>query len=336
MTPEVEGEGEKWKFMGIYAKNREEWVIVDIANLKNSVVSIAFYDTLGPDAVKFVINQTGLTTISCAGNYLPGLIKLKTDGQVQSLTALVSFDDFTEDIRAQGKAAGIAIHHFNEVIQAGKEATTVVLNAPKPESIYMFCYTSGTTGDPKAAKLSHKNMVSVAAAATEHGIDLSENDISISYLPLAHSFEKCIFVVGILNGCQYGFYSGDPLKLLDDMKVLRPTIFPSVPRLFNRIFDRINAGLKEKSGFKQYLFNKAMNSKQYYLQNQSAYTHKFYDSVVFKDIRNLTGGRVRLMVTGSAPIAGEVLTFLKAVFGCPLLEGFGQTETSAPATLTKA
>lgn len=77
-----------------------------------------------------------------------------------------------------------------------------------------------------------------------------------------------------------------------------------------------------------------MTSKQYYLENQAAYTHKFYDNVVFKDIRNLTGGRVRMMITGSAPIAGEILTFLKAVFGCPLMEGFGQTETSAPASLT--
>lgn len=198
----------------------------------------------------------------------------------------------------------------------------------------MFCYTSGTTGDPKAAMLTHKNFIAVSAGCLEHGIDLSENDLSISYLPLAHSFEKALFVTGIISGCQYGFYSGDPLKLLDDMKVLKPTIFPSVPRLFNRIYDRIQAGLKEKSAFKQYLFNKAMNSKTYYLENQGAYTHKFYDSVVFKDIRNLTGGRVRMMVTGSAPIAGDVLTFLKAVFGCPILEGFGQTETSAPCSLT--
>lgn len=118
------------------------------------------------------------------------------------------------------------------------------------------------------------------------------------------------------------------------MKVLKPTIFPSVPRLFNRIYDRIQAGLKEKSAFKQYIFNKAMTSKQYYLENQSAYTHRVYDKYVFADIKNLTGGRVRLMITGSAPIAGEILTFLKAVFGCPLLEGYGQTETSAPATLS--
>ena len=120
---------------------------------------------------------------------------------MQSLASLVSFDNFTEDIRAQGKEVGINIYHFNEVIEAGKKAASIVLKAPKPESIYMFCYTSGTTGDPKAAMLTHSNFISVSAATIEHGIVLTEEDSSISYLPLAHSFEKAMFVTGIISGC---------------------------------------------------------------------------------------------------------------------------------------
>ena len=82
------------------------------------------------------------------------------------------------------------------------------------------------------------------------------------------------------------------------------------------------------------MFNKALTSKLYYLENGCHYTHKFYDKVVFGKIKNLTGGNVRMMITGSAPIAGDILNFLKVVFGCPIVEGFGQTETSAPASLT--
>lgn len=78
-------------------------------------------------------------------------------------------------------------------------------------------------------------------------MNLGHNDSVLSYLPLAHSFEKCIFSSCMIYGCRYGFYSGDTLKILDDVQALKPTVFHSVPRLFNRIYDRIQAGLKEKS-----------------------------------------------------------------------------------------
>jgi len=85
----------------------------------------------------------------------------------------------------------------------------------------MFCYTSGTTGDPKAAMLSHKNLVSTSSAAMQtSGINLGDEDSMISYLPLAHSFEKAMFCMCLLSGMKIGYYNGDPLKLLDDLKVL--------------------------------------------------------------------------------------------------------------------
>lgn len=106
--------------MGIYAKNREEWVTVDIGNVQNSVITVAFYDTLGPDAVSFVINQTELTAISCSGNYLPGLIKLRRDNTVKSLQTLISFDQFPEDLKKEAQEVGITLYHYNEILEAGK------------------------------------------------------------------------------------------------------------------------------------------------------------------------------------------------------------------------
>jgi len=87
----------------------------------------------------------------------------------------------------------------------------------------------------------------------------------LSYLPLAHSFEKLIFVYGLLIGGSCGFYSGDTLKILDDLQALKPTIFISVPRLFNKVYEKIMAGAKDKPYFKQVLFNRALVRKRHYL-----------------------------------------------------------------------
>ena len=146
---------------------------------------------------------------------------------------------------------GIRVFHINEVIEHGKKHSKMDLEPfmPKADDIYMFCYTSGTTGDPKAAMLTHKNLVSAASSVfSVGGIHFGPGDITISYLPLAHSFEKVLFTTACICGMAIGYYSGDPLKLLDDLKELQPTCFPSVPRLFNRIYDKIISGVKEKSG----------------------------------------------------------------------------------------
>lgn len=113
------------------------------------------------------------------------------------------------------------------------------LAEPFPDTVYLFCYTSGTTGDPKGVMLSNKNIIAPAVIASKNLDDISNNDITISYLPLAHSFEQDVFTLCLIYGVKIGYYSGDVLKLVDDLQVLKPTFFPSVPRLFNRIYGKV-------------------------------------------------------------------------------------------------
>ena len=198
---------------------------------------------------------------------------LKVQGRAKSVKNLVSFDKFEDDVKSDAQNAGINLYHFDEVVTAGFKAKNVKFEDPTPESIAMFCYTSGTTGDPKAAMLSHKNLVAAASSAKYGGFVVTHEDVVISYLPLAHSFEKVMFIVSLTVGCKIGYYSGNVLELTSDCAVLKPTLFPSVPRLYSRIYDKIRARLSELAGMKSYLAQRAINKKLYYLENYGTYEY---------------------------------------------------------------
>jgi long-chain acyl-CoA synthetase len=203
----------------------------------------------------------------------------------------------------------------------------------------MFSYTSGTTGDPKGVKLTQKMLLMAATAVMlrmrRNNLGLTEADRYISYLPLAHSFEQALFAMSTIFGIQCGFFGGDVLKLTkEDIPVLKPTFFPSVPRLYNRIYGVIQDKLKEATGFKGWLVGNAIATKTAALNTTGAVTHGCYDSIVFNKMKAIMGGQVRIMLTGSAPISKEVLDFLKICFCCPILEGYGMTETSAGSCIT--
>jgi long-chain acyl-CoA synthetase len=139
------------------------------------------------------------------------------------------------------------------VIEIGNKNLQVVLEEPKPETIYMFCYTSGTTGDPKGAMLSHKALLSCMHLIEHFKFQLSEEDSVISYLPYGHTFEQCIFIFSFLKGFRTGYYSGDPLKLMEDVQCLKPTFMCSVPRILNRIYSKVIDSVPNKAVFSQLL-----------------------------------------------------------------------------------
>jgi len=152
---------------------------------------------------------------------------------------------------------------------------------------------------------------------------MDSKDVHLSYLPMAHVFERLCTVGMLFKGGRIGFYSGDVQKIKDDLADLKPTIFPSVPRLFNRFHDLIRGNMDKAEGIKKKIADKAVASKDYYLKNGCTFTHKVYDTLVFNKVKSVFGGRVKYMVTGSAPIAGNVIDFLKIAACCPIIEGYG-------------
>ena len=194
--------------------------------------------------------------------------------------------------------------------------------------VYIFSYTSGTTGDSKGVKLTHNNILS-NSRSMQNRLPTVPGETMISYLPYTHSFEQALFGFTVINALRIGFYTGDPLRLVDDVGVLAPQLFPSVPRLYNRIYSKLKGRLEGFTGCKKWLADKAVNAKTANYNANGRITHGCYDALVFKKMKALLGGRVRAMVTGSAPIDKAVIDFLKICFCCPIVEGYGLTESSA-------
>eukprot|EP00743_Colponemidia_sp_Colp-15_P005852 GILK01006290.1.p1 GENE.GILK01006290.1~~GILK01006290.1.p1 ORF type:complete len:687 (+),score=122.15 GILK01006290.1:37-2061(+) len=315
--------------VGIFSINREEWMLAEQAANMQSIVTVPLYDTLGPDAVEFIINQASLVTVFCSADKTKTLLTAKN--RCPTLKFVVQFEDASAADKESAIVAGVTLVDFKEMFATGK-ANPCAHNPPSAEDIATFCYTSGTTGDPKGAMLTHRNCLTDAEAGRFYGISIGPSDVHISYLPLAHMFERMVTVSCIFGGTAIGFYNGNALKLLDDLTVLRPTFFPSVPRLFNRIYERITSQVKATGGIKQALFEKAFESKKWFLK-RGFYTHPLWDKLVFSKVAARLGGRVRFMVTGSAPISDQVKDFLRICFSCPILEGYGQTECTAAATV---
>lgn len=316
--------------LGFYSKNRPEWVIAEQGCYSQSIVPVPSYDTLGADSIAYVINQTSMTTMLCSAEVTHNLLDCKA--QCPSLESIIQMEPPSEEQTSKANSVGIRILSFSEVIQEGL-SKPLPLHPPQPLDIATFCYTSGTTGDPKGALLTHRNLIS-DVASLQSLLQLTKDDVHLSYLPLPHVFERGVQVSLLNAGARIGFYQGDTLKILEDLTALRPTVFPSVPRLLNRIHDRLRAQVKETGGFKEKLFNTGYHSKVQGLRAGSN-THALWDKLVFSKIKQKVGlDRCRMIITGSAPIANHVLDFLRIIFACPVLEGYGMTETAAAASVT--
>ncbi|CAH2056727.1 unnamed protein product [Thlaspi arvense] len=186
----------------------------------------------------------------------------------------------------------------------------------------------------KGVLLSHGNLIANVAGGSL-SVNFLPSDVwvsschftYISYLPLAHIYERVNQITVLYYGVAVGFYQGDNLKLMDDVAALRPTIFCSVPRLYNRIYDGVMNAVKMSGVLRERIFNVAYNSKK-----QSLLTGKspspIWDRLVFNKIKEKLGGRVRFMASGASPLSPDVMDFLRVCFGCRVLEGYGMTETS--------
>jgi long-chain acyl-CoA synthetase len=320
--------------LGIYMKNCMEWVIAEQAIYCLGGTTVPFYDTLGPDTVRFILEHTGLSCVVCSRRELEHLSEAKATGTCPKFHSVILVDGVTPEASALAKKSNLKVVSFAKIEYLG---SVIIPNEghehtpPDPSDVATFCYTSGTTGNPKGALITHQNIMSAAAGLDD--LQVFPTDRHISYLPLPHIFERLVIAQMITNGAAIAFFRGDPTLLIEDIVACRPTIIPVVPRVVNKIHDKIVAGMAAKGGVTEKMFHAALAAKTMGLA-QGKLTHALWDRILFNKIKKALGlDCVRVMVSGSAPLSPKVMTFFRCLLGVPVCEGYGQTEGSAAGSL---
>ncbi|CAK6441353.1 unnamed protein product [Pipistrellus nathusii] len=323
------------QYIGIFSQNRPEWVVIEYGCFAYSMVPVPLYDNLGREAVTYIINSAELALVFVdkpekANLLLEGVENTSTPG----LKIIVVMDSYESDLLELGNKCGVEIISMKAMEDLGR-ANRQKPKPPAPEDLAVICFTSGTTGHPKGAMLTHRNIVSNFSGilkVTEGAIGLNASDTLISFLPLAHMYEQLLESAILCHGARIGFFQGDIKLLMDDLKMLQPTIFPVVPRLLTHMLDRIWG--EANTIPKRLLLDFASKRKQAEIRRGVIRNNSLWDTLIFRKIQSELGGNVRLMITGAAPVSAKVLTFMRAALGCQFYEGYGETECTACCSMT--
>ncbi|CAN4111461.1 unnamed protein product [Withania somnifera] len=318
---------------GIYGANCSEWVISMQACNAHGLYCVPLYDTLGAGAVEYIICHAEISIAFTEETKISEVLKAFPNSG-KFLKILVSFGKITREQKDMAGNFDLKLYSWDEFLLLGMQEK-FDLPAKKKTDICTIMYTSGTTGDPKGVMISNESILSLISGVNHHmetvGEEFTDKDVYLSYLPLAHIFDRVIEELFISKGASVGFWHKDVKQLIDDIKELKPTVFCSVPR----VLDRIYSGLVEKTlsaGFlKHKLFNFTYNYK---LHNMSkGYKHAeaapIFDKIIFNKVKEGLGGNLRLILSGAAPLSSTVETYLRVVTCANVLQGYGLTETCA-------
>ncbi|XP_074027185.1 acyl-CoA synthetase long-chain isoform X3 [Leptinotarsa decemlineata] len=321
--------------IAIFAETRAEWMIAAHGIFKQNIPLVTIYATLGDEAIAHAINETEVTTIITSFDLLPKFKKILP--MIPRVRTLIFMEDQLKSLENRdGYKEGVEIVKFSEVLQKGAKSS-IGYHHPKPDDIAIIMYTSGSTGTPKGVILLQKNLIATLKGFAD-STPIYETDIMIGFLPLAHVFELMVESICLFTGVPIG-YSG-ALTMLDssskikkgtkgDATVLCPTVLTSVPLILDRISKSIQERVNKSSNVKKVIFKFAYDYKTYW--KRRGYSTPIVDMVVFNPIRNLMGGKMRMMVSGGAPLSPETHEQISNCMCLAIIQGYGLTETTSCA-----
>jgi long-chain acyl-CoA synthetase len=309
----------------ILASTRVEWVLFDFAlSLVGGVTAPIYANSSARDAA-YVVQHSEAIGILCEDD--------EQRAKVDELTLeyVLTFRDLDE-LRARGRE------------HASEEPAAVARAAAKisEQDLFTYIYTSGTTGPPKACMIRHCNYFAMVDEVKQVDDFTVEDDVMLLYLPLAHNFGRCMTLLGAHIGYTIAFCP-DPYAVAEALPAVRPTVFPSVPRVFEKVHTGVTLKFAEASGLKRRLIDWALRvGKEVSDLRQAnrpvpaslAVRQRLADRLVYSKIKDRLGGRLRIGVSGGAPLAKEIIEFFHTL-DILILEGYGLTECTTAATVNR-
>ncbi len=324
--------------VAIFAENMPNWIIADLAIMSIRAVTVPIYATSSTKEVEYVINdaEVSLLFVGNQHEYDQAYGLLESSSYLKLIVAL------TDTIKLKSSVSSMYLEDF-VAASPTQEIENIYLKRQQDldvKDLASIIYTSGTTGEPKGVMIGHAN-IGASLAAHKYELDISDQDVSLSFLPLSHIFERSWVFFCLHMGIEV-YFNQDPKKIAEVLKEVRPTVMCTVPRIFEKIYAAIQAKTKEASPTKQKLASWALSvGDNYYNQHKRLekkvplslqLKYKIANKLVLSKLRALFGGRIKFMPCGGAPLAAEMVAFFHS-FGLDVKCGYGLTETTATVSL---
>jgi long-chain acyl-CoA synthetase len=314
----------------ILAQNSLDWALVDFALAQIGAISIPVYANSSAKDVAYLLDHSEAVGIVCED--AEQLAKVESFAEkVPKLEHVLTYHDL----------AGLAAHGI-DFAQAHPTTLDEAFAAVDEEDLYTILYTSGTTGPPKGCMMSHRNYFAMASVVDEMENHTRPDDVMLLFIPLAHNFGRLMLIEGANVGFTIAFLR-DPLRVADAVLQVRPTVLPSVPRVFEKVYAAVQARFDEATGVKRRLIDWALPVGREVSRLESegkpvprglARKRRLADRLVFSKVRERLGGRLRVPISGGAPLAKEIADFFDAI-GIRILEGYGLTECTTASNFNR-
>lgn len=314
--------------IAILAKNRPEWVFLDLAVQQIGAILVPIYPTAHINDISFIFNDARVK-----------LVFVNDQELYQKIESALPNTPTVEGVFSFDEAPGA--RHWQDLLSAGNEHYTqqIKLHSEKinTEDLFTIIYTSGTTGTPKGVMLSHHNVLSNVMSTLPH-FPIQKGTRVISFLPLNHIFERMVTYLYLFAGANI-YYAENLDNLGDNIREVKPEMFTTVPRLLEKVYERIMAKGNELSGIKKKLFYWAVSlGEQYDINNKGSVSYRLQlaiaNKLVFNKWRHALGESLKCIVTGAAACQVKLIRIFTAG-GVPILEGYGLTESSPVISVNK-